>query len=259
MPDPAMRSSARSLSVLALFTAALACGAEPSTTSDAAPTDGTGTGDPSGTASTTASEATGASNSTSDDATDTVDATSAATSTTHGATTHEPTTHGPTTEAATTAGTEATTDDACEAEATDECTGCMREQCCDALADCQGDVDCVACVSGENPDVCESSPETHERVDAYLACKGGACQPTCIGDPVGSCEDALAELTPDACTTCLGDACCDQIAACHGNEVCWNGCFVVHDDDVCHSDPDGHALYHALSACASTSCQAECF
>ncbi|PCC75528.1 hypothetical protein SAMN02745121_00068 [Nannocystis exedens] len=179
--------------------------------------------------------------------------------TTSTATTQEAITDATTAASSTTTGASATTEAECAAEATDECTGCMREACCEALADCQADAACVACVSGEDGDACESTPETHARVDAYLECKGAACQEVCIGGPVGSCEDALAELAQDACTTCLGASCCEEVAACHGNSVCWTGCFTVHDDAVCHSDPDGHALYHALGACASGSCQAECF
>ncbi|WP_434414895.1 hypothetical protein [Nannocystis pusilla] len=231
-----------------LFAAALACSAEPTTTTEAPAS------------ATEAATTTTTSPATTDAETSETSEAGTSVATTSSATTQEPTTDASTAASATATTSEpSTTTEGCAGEATDECTGCMREACCEALADCQGDPACVACVAGEDGDACESTPETHARVDAYLECKGGACQEPCIGAPVGSCEDALAELAQDDCTTCLGASCCDEVASCHGNTVCWTGCFTVHDDAVCHSDPDGHALYHALSACASASCQAECF
>lgn len=226
---------------------ALACSHEPATSTDQGST-GTPEG---GTSTTTAPEATAAPDATTGGEPGTSLVTDAsATGTSHAATTDEATTG---------ALTGATTGAACAVEATDACSTCMADTCCETVAACEADPDCSACVSGADVDVCESNAGTHARVDAYLACKGGPCQAECIGDPVGSCEDALAELQQDDCTTCLGSNCCDEVAACHGNEVCWTGCFTVHDDDICHSDPNGHALYHALSACASQSCVDACF
>lgn len=247
-----LRTPARSPLTFLAVAAVLACSSEPTTTTSGPVSGSEG--------STTANESTtGDPATTAAETSATSEPTTAATTTSAATTQEEPTTDATTAATSTATTASSTTAGECAAEATDECSGCMREACCEALADCQGDPACVACVSGEDGDACESTPETHARVDAYLECKGSSCQEPCIGAPVGSCEDALAELGADACSACLGENCCDEVASCHGNAICWTGCFTVHDDALCHSDPDGHALYHALSACAGNSCQAECF
>ena len=148
--------------------------------------------------------------------------------------------------------------DACAADIEGECGACMETSCCDAAADCQQDPACWACVTGVDGDACESSPETHERVNVFLVCRGGACSEPCIGASSGECEGLLDGLVADACAGCLEASCCDEVAACHGNDICWVGCFTEHDPETCHSEPDGHALFHALGSCSSQNCDAEC-
>lgn len=147
---------------------------------------------------------------------------------------------------------------ACEPNITDECDTCMQGACCDDLAACQNDPQCVACVTGEDGTQCEENAATHERVQRYLECRGGPCQDTCIAAEGKTCEEALAVFTPDDCTECLAANCCDGVAACSTNAICWDGCFTNHSPDKCHSDPDGHALYHALAVCINASCATPC-
>lgn len=146
----------------------------------------------------------------------------------------------------------------CEAALEGECGACMKGSCCDALTECEGDPDCLACVNAEDSDACERNAETHARVDAYLTCKGGACASACITSEGGSCEGLLDGVTKAACAACLEGSCCDEVAACHGADVCWDGCFTNHSETKCHGDPDAHALFHAMSACVQSRCKSEC-
>jgi hypothetical protein len=134
----------------------------------------------------------------------------------------------------------------------------MGAACCGDLVACRDDAACWACVTGADGDACESSPETHARVNEFLVCRGGPCQAECIGGPVGACRGALDGLVAEACAGCLEASCCDEVAACVAQETCLHGCLLDHDPAVCHADPDGHALYHALGQCTSSQCEAEC-
>jgi len=146
----------------------------------------------------------------------------------------------------------------CGATLDGPCGECMKMSCCDALSACESDADCAACVDGSDSNACEKNEDTHARVDAYLSCKGGACEEACIGATTGACEGLLDGLTAVDCTICLEASCCGEVTACHDNAVCWDGCFTNHDETKCHGDPDGHALFHALGACASDACATEC-
>ncbi len=244
--------SPRALSPLFTLTLVLACGTETGDTTTATQTSSASTGDTSG-ASTSGDEVTGTSGLT----TTASSATTTATPETSTATTTEAT--------AETGAPETDTGDVsssggavCEADASDACTTCMGESCCDDLSACEQDPKCVACVTGTDGTQCESNAETHERVQRYLECRGGPCQTSCIEAEGKSCEEALEVFTPDACTECLEKNCCDAVAACSTNAICWDGCFTNHSPDKCHSDPDGHALYHALVVCVNGGCSAEC-
>ena len=147
---------------------------------------------------------------------------------------------------------------ACEEASADECIGCRKGACCEDLTACEQDPDCWACVEGIDGDVCEANAETHARVQAYLSCRAGSCQADCLGEPGSTCEAAAAELPEGECTSCIVDACCDLLAACHDNAICWTGCFNEHDSEVCHTDPDGHAIYHGLSSCIARGCGSAC-
>lgn len=146
----------------------------------------------------------------------------------------------------------------CEAKLDGDCGTCMKTECCEALTDCEGDPDCAACVSAEDSDACERTDETHARVDAYLTCKGGSCSDSCITVKAGSCKGLVDDIVPAKCAACLEKSCCDEVNACHGADVCWDGCFNNHDEEKCHADPDAHALYHAMGACLTEHCDAEC-
>jgi hypothetical protein len=150
--------------------------------------------------------------------------------------------------------------DTCVANDNTDCGLCLQDNCCEALQACEGDADCTACVSGENGDVCESSEDTHARVLAYLECRGGPCQETCIGAATGECRAPLeAAGTAEACIVCLETSCCDEVAACNSNTVCWDGCFFNHVEATCHGDADAHALYHGLGECyTNADCAAAC-
>ena len=146
----------------------------------------------------------------------------------------------------------------CDAKQTGECGTCMKDSCCDDLIACEGDPGCAACVSGEDPDACEKTTETHERVNLYLACKGGACHDTCIGEAGVSCNGLLTGVVADACQTCMEASCCTEVSGCKGAAVCWDGCFTNRDETKCHNDPDAHAVYHAMTTCISKSCADAC-
>jgi hypothetical protein len=152
-----------------------------------------------------------------------------------------------------------TADAACGAASQDACGTCMQTACCDALVECERDEDCMACVTATDSDACEKTPATHARVDAYLTCRGGeACAPTCVSATGGACTALLDDLVDPTCQTCMEDNCCDEVASCHGNAVCWDGCFTNHNESKCHADPDAHSLFHAMGACSTKSCAAEC-
>lgn len=171
-------------------------------------------------------------------------------------------------EAGTSSGAAATTDAgepqesaaaACAASSADECGVCMQGACCDALRACEQDPDCMACVAATDSEACERSAATHARVDAYLSCRGGErCATTCVAATGGTCTELLDGLVAPDCQTCLEESCCDQVASCHGNAVCWDGCFTNHNETKCHGDPDGHSLFHAMGACVSKKCAAKC-
>ncbi len=146
----------------------------------------------------------------------------------------------------------------CDAKQTGECGTCMKDSCCNDLVACEEDPGCAACVSGEDPDACEKTPETHDRVNLYLACKGGACHDTCIGETAGSCKGLVTGVVAEACQTCMEASCCTEVSACKGATVCWDGCFTNRDETKCHNDPDGHAVYHAMTTCISKSCADAC-
>lgn len=147
----------------------------------------------------------------------------------------------------------------CPANLSGDCGACMKDSCCGALSACEADADCLACVTAQDGDACERTAETHARVDAYLTCKGGTCASRCIsGDDAGSCQGTLNKLVKASCATCMEQACCSEVAACHQSTVCWDGCFTNHDETKCHGAPDAHALFHAMGACASSRCKAEC-
>ena len=133
----------------------------------------------------------------------------------------------------------------------------MAAACCAALSDCQGDAACLGCVNGADSSGCDANDTTHARVEAYLTCRGGACETTCIGT-TGDCQGALDGLVADACQTCLEESCCSEVGDCQANDSCWNDCFVTHVEEKCEGDPDGHALYHALGSCYSANCSTEC-
>jgi hypothetical protein len=147
---------------------------------------------------------------------------------------------------------------ACEAALEGACGDCMKTSCCDALTACEADADCQACVTGKDSDACERTTETHERVNAYLVCKGGACKTPCIGAAGGACAGMLDGVATSTCQACLEAKCCDEVAACHAKDVCWDGCLTNHDETKCHGDPDAHAVFHSLSACVTASCSTEC-
>ncbi|AKT38631.1 hypothetical protein [Chondromyces crocatus] len=139
------------------------------------------------------------------------------------------------------------------------CGTCMGDACCEDLTACEDDPDCWACVHAQDSDACERTPETHDRVDRYLVCRGGACQQACIAGGNGDCEGRLDNLYPAACAECLQASCCDEIANCAANDACWIDCYTMHDTDACHGNQDGHALYHALGACFNaTDCASAC-
>jgi len=146
----------------------------------------------------------------------------------------------------------------CEAKLDGACGTCMKKECCDALVECEGDKDCAACVSGEDPDGCERTTATHERVNLYLACKGGDCKDDCIGVSGGSCKGLLTGIVAEACITCMEASCCDQVSACKAEAGCWSGCFTDRDVDKCHNDVNGHAVYHAMTECVAKSCSDAC-
>ncbi len=133
----------------------------------------------------------------------------------------------------------------------------MATACCDALSACNDDAACSSCVKGTNSDACESTAETHERVDAFLTCRGGACVSACIG-VAGSCKGALSGVVAATCQTCLEANCCEEVGSCKAKDACWNDCFTHHVEAACHADPDGHALFHALGSCIQSSCATEC-
>ena len=148
---------------------------------------------------------------------------------------------------------------ACAATTGDACGVCMQGACCDALVECEQDEDCTACVTATDSDACERTAATHARVDAFLTCRGGErCAETCVAATGGACTDLLADLVAPACQACLEEKCCDEVASCHGNDVCWDGCFTNHEETKCHGDPDAHSLFHAMGACSSKECATEC-
>lgn len=142
------------------------------------------------------------------------------------------------------------------------CDACMTESCSDALGACKSDTDCIACVTSQDSDACERNAVTHARVDKYLGCRGGACRSACIGEArdtsVAACTQLLSEAVEGPCGTCLAAHCCESVTACHTNSTCWDGCLTNHNPRKCHGDADGHALFHALSACGNTQCKTEC-
>ncbi|MCS6902163.1 MAG: hypothetical protein RMJ98_21305, partial [Myxococcales bacterium] len=119
------------------------------------------------------------------------------------------------------------------------------------------------------PEGCESNATTFQRVDAFLACQGSVCHDSCYS--AGGAGGAAGKGTGGSggnsgctgifgggCGTCLEAKCCEAVAKCMANKVC-HECAVDHDPDVCHSDPAGHSLYHAMGACAQKHCKKECF
>lgn len=146
----------------------------------------------------------------------------------------------------------------CTSNAAGTCGDCMRGQCCDALQACEADENCNACVNGNDTEACERTTETHERVNTFLVCKGGACRDACIGDAGASCTGLLDGIVSDGCASCLQTSCCAEVAACKGEDGCWIDCFTQHDETKCHADPNGHALYHAMGACVSDHCNTKC-
>lgn len=143
----------------------------------------------------------------------------------------------------------------CGVEATDACSTCMSESCCQAYVDCEDDPDCWSCVTGTNGDTCGMNSQVHAKQTAYLECYGGACNTECIG-AAGECSDAAAELNED-CGACLEQNCCEELGACYGHMGCWVDCVTEHNSEGCH-EPTAHALYYALGSCVQSSCQAEC-
>lgn len=165
-----------------------------------------------------------------------------------------------TTSTATTSTSSSTTTSAptCNAALGGECGTCMKDACCDVLTACEGDADCQACVNGTDTTACEKTPETHERATSYLTCKGGPCQSACIGGSTGTCTGVLDGVVSPGCATCLVGSCCDEVAACKGNDGCWVDCFTMHDETACHANANGHALYHAMVTCLSADCSEPC-
>jgi hypothetical protein len=139
-----------------------------------------------------------------------------------------------------------------------ECGDCMKTECCDTLTACEADANCQACVTGKDVDACEKTTATNKRVKAYLVCKGGACKTPCLGAAGGACTGLLDGVVSDICKGCLEAKCCDEVSSCHAQAVCWDGCLNNFDEPTCHGSPDGHAAFHALGQCVSTSCAAEC-
>lgn len=146
----------------------------------------------------------------------------------------------------------------CSAKLDGECGTCMKKECCDDLVACEGDKDCDACITGQDPDACERTTVGHERVNLYLACKGGACKDECIGGTAGSCKGLLEGIVAEACMTCMETSCCDQVSACKAEAGCWSGCFTNRDVDKCHKDVNGHAVYHAMTECVAKNCATDC-
>lgn len=146
----------------------------------------------------------------------------------------------------------------CAATLTGDCAECMKTSCCDSLVECERDADCLACVTAQDSSACERTPETHERVDHYLTCKGGDCRTSCIGESTSSCAGLLKNLVTDACAACMESSCCDEVSACNAQDICWDGCFTNHNETKCHGSPDGHALFHALGTCANAKCSTNC-
>lgn len=132
------------------------------------------------------------------------------------------------------------------------CNACLSRECCDAARACAGDLQCLACLDGD-ADACESSEETHVRVDAALTCRGGVCAESCLPPTEG--PDCTMVFT-GSCGTCLADACCAEVSRCAANANCL-AC-VGGDHNACHAEADGHALAHALWACSDTACVAPC-
>jgi hypothetical protein len=105
---------------------------------------------------------------------------------------------------------------------TEACLGCLAVQCESELASCNGDPDCMACLTDPLGEACVRS--VNRRPLRNCACVA----PTCVDSCPTLCFFVPPVVTPgvparasEECIACTGDACGTFVAACIADAVCF--------------------------------------
>ena len=138
------------------------------------------------------------------------------------------------------------------------CATCAEQACCVELEACAAGTPCAAllecqsvCLDSACVDACvASSPDGLAPAPAYDACLAGPCGVDCPQNP-GVCGTTFSTGQP-SCDTCVGEACCGQLAACQSDAAC-SACLDGFAES-CSTDP----LFSDLTGCLGASCASAC-
>lgn len=141
------------------------------------------------------------------------------------------------------------------------CAACAEGSCCSSLQACDGSADCVsylgclqACSDQACADTCATMhAEGKPLLDALDACLDTSCAADCGGaaDDFPICDSGLS-VSDEACATCLGDTCCEDVVACEAEADCMS--CVTGSAAAC----DTSSLDDAVRDCWNVDCMTAC-
>lgn len=137
-----------------------------------------------------------------------------------------------------------------------ECQSCVDSNCGAAATECAGDENCRKCLVSNDFEACHASDHIHELANTIWVCQANSCDSQCYGEtgaPAASCKGYYT----GTCGECMEANCCTQVTKCISNAVC-KECAETGNEEVCHSQPQGHALFHALGSCSASKCKEAC-
>jgi|SRR5689334_5019973 len=117
-------------------------------------------------------------------------------------------------------GLDASSDFAVPDTSSEACMSCLARQCEPEWAPCNGDPDCMACMTDPLGEACTRS--TNRRPIRNCGCVAPTCYDVCttfcFKDPPGG---DLPSRISDECIACTATKCADLVAACIADSVCF--------------------------------------
>jgi hypothetical protein len=140
------------------------------------------------------------------------------------------------------------------------CSSCAESSCCDPLQICDASMGCLdylgciqACSDQDCVDTCGTThAQGKTELDALDSCLDTSCSDECGGNQNFPICDSGLSVPEEACATCLGTTCCEDVKACEAEASCM-GCVTGSATDC-----DASTLDEAVRDCWDVDCMAEC-